>query len=55
MSREKKDLDLNIKEIMENWEVWHAIREMVANSLDEHKMHEINKDIIFIMTIIKNK
>lgn len=47
MSSEKKYLDLNIKEILENWEVWHAIREMVANSLDEHKMHKINKDIIF--------
>ena len=47
MSNEKKYLDLNIKEILENWEIWHAIRELVANSLDEHKMNKINNDIIF--------
>ena len=33
--------------MLEIWEVWHAIREIVANSLDEHKMHDINKDIKF--------
>lgn len=27
--------DLNIEEVLENWEVEHAIREMIANALDE--------------------
>ena len=47
MSSAKTYLDLDIKEILEDCEVCHAIREVVANSLDGHKMHEINKDIIF--------
>ena len=27
--------DLNIEEILENWEVYHALREIIANALDE--------------------
>lgn len=27
--------DLNIEEILDNWEVYHAIREVIANALDE--------------------
>ena len=27
--------DLNIKEVLENWEVEHALREIIANALDE--------------------
>jgi len=27
--------DLNIEEILDNWEVHHAIREIIANALDE--------------------
>src|SRR3989304_105591 len=27
--------DLNIEEVLENWEVEHAIREVIANALDE--------------------
>lgn len=27
--------DLNIEEVLENWEVHHAIRELIANALDE--------------------
>jgi DNA gyrase/topoisomerase IV subunit B len=27
--------DLNIEEVLENWEVEHALREIIANALDE--------------------
>ncbi|MGW8423427.1 ATP-binding protein [Comamonas sp. HJ-2] len=31
----KKSFDLNIEKILENWEVRHGIREVIANALDE--------------------
>ena len=42
--------DLNIEKILENWNVYHAIREIIANALDEEmlsnsKKIEIYKDI----------
>ena len=30
-----KIFDLNIEKILENWEVYHAVREIIANALDE--------------------
>lgn len=30
-----KQFDLNIEKILENWETYHAIREIIANALDE--------------------
>ncbi len=30
-----KEFDLNIEKILENWEIYHAIREIIANALDE--------------------
>ena len=30
-----KEFDLNIGKILEDWEIYHAIREIVANALDE--------------------
>lgn len=30
-----KKFDLNIEKILENWETYHAIRELIANALDE--------------------
>lgn len=41
--------DLNIEEVLENWEVEHAIREIIANALDEQMLShtgeiEIAKD-----------
>ncbi len=30
-----KEFDLNIEKILQNWEVYHAIREIIANALDE--------------------
>jgi hypothetical protein len=42
--------DLNIEEVLENWEVEHAIREVIANALDEQLLSktgdiQIQKDI----------
>jgi len=34
-SNENREFDLNIEKILENWEVYHAIREIIANALDE--------------------
>ena len=30
-----KQFDLNIEKILEDWEVYHALREIIANALDE--------------------
>jgi len=30
-----KKFDLNIEEVLEDWEVYHAIREIIANAIDE--------------------
>lgn len=32
--------DLNIEEVLENWELQHAIREVIANALDEQLLSE---------------
>lgn len=32
---EDKEFDLNIEKILENWDVYHAVREIIANALDE--------------------
>lgn len=42
--------DLNIEEVLENWDVEHAIREIIANALDEQLLSntadiKINKDL----------
>ena len=44
-----RSFDLNIEEVLENWEVEHAIREIIANALDEQTISrtaeiEISKD-----------
>src|SRR5882672_8362255 len=44
-----RSFDLNIEEVLENWEVEHAIREIIANALDEEVISrtaeiEISKD-----------
>ncbi|MBR0355185.1 MAG: hypothetical protein IJK35_07415 [Oscillospiraceae bacterium] len=33
-----KEFDLNIEKILESWEVYHAIREIIANALDEQML-----------------
>lgn len=30
-----KKFDLNIEQVLENWEVYHALREIIANALNE--------------------
>ena len=30
-----KKFDLNIEEVLEDWEVYHALREIISNALDE--------------------
>lgn len=32
---EKRYFDLNIEQVLENWDVYHAVREIIANALDE--------------------
>lgn len=44
-----RTFDLNIEEVLENWEVEHALREVIANALDEQLLSstkdiEISKD-----------
>lgn len=44
-----KKFDLNIEKILENWEIYHAIREILANAIDEQtithtKPIEVYKD-----------
>jgi len=42
-----KHFDLNIDKILENWEVFHAIRELIANAIDEHILTNTEKPHIF--------
>lgn len=37
------EFDLNIEKILENWEVYHAIREIIANALDEQILTGTNE------------
>lgn len=39
-----KKFDLNIEKILENWEMYHAIREIIANALDEQLLTK-TKDV----------
>lgn len=39
-----KKFDLNIEEVLENWETYHAVREVIANALDEQLLTK-TKDI----------
>lgn len=46
---EPKAFDLNIEKILEDWEIYHALREVIANALDEQLLTktreiEIKKD-----------
>ncbi|MDX2249168.1 MAG: ATP-binding protein [Bacteroidia bacterium] len=42
-----KKFDLNIEKILENWEVHHAIRELIANALDEQLLTKTKEVEIF--------
>ena len=39
--------DLNIEEVLENWEVEHAQREVIANALDEQVISKTAEIEIF--------
>ena len=45
ISEDVKEFDLNIEKILESWEVYHAIREIIANALDEQILTN-TKDIV---------
>lgn len=40
-----KKFDLNIEKVLEDWEVYHALREVIANALDETVLSESPEDI----------
>ena len=42
-----KKFDLNIEQILENWETYHAIREIIANALDEQLLTSSSEVKIF--------
>ena len=42
-----RKFDLNIEQVLENWEVYHALREIIANALDEQILTK-TKDIEII-------
>lgn len=42
-----KSFDLNIGKILENWKVEHALRELIANALDEKKLSNTKEIEIF--------
>ena len=42
-----KKFDLNIEKILENWEVKHAVREIIANALDEQNLSKTTDIQIF--------
>ncbi len=43
-NQDAKKFDLNIEKILEDWEVYHALREVIANALDEQLLSQ-TKDI----------
>ena len=49
INTKSKPFDLNIEKILEDWEIYHALREVIANALDEQQLTgtrdiEITKD-----------
>ncbi len=42
-----KNFDLNIDKILENWEVFHAVRELIANAIDEQVLTNTEPPQIF--------
>jgi hypothetical protein len=43
---EPKAFDLNIERVLEHWPVAHAVREFIANALDEHHLTETAEPVI---------
>lgn len=38
----ERNFDLNIEKILEGWETCHAVREIIANALDEQALSKTN-------------
>ena len=38
-----REFDLNIERVLENWTVAHALREVIANALDEQALTNTNR------------
>ena len=38
-----KAFDLNIEKILEDWEIYHALREVIANAIDEQELTKTRK------------
>lgn len=35
---DSRGFDLNIEKVLENWEVYHALREIIAKALDDKRL-----------------
>lgn len=44
---EAKKFDLNIEQVLEHWEIHHAIREVIANAIDEQRLTNTKEIEIF--------
>lgn len=44
---DRRKFDLNIERILDNWEIYHAIREIIANALDEQLLTKTKEVEIF--------
>ena len=44
MSEQERYFDLNMEDVLDDWEIYHAIREIIANALDEQVLTK-TKDI----------
>jgi hypothetical protein len=42
-----REFDLNIERVLENWTVAHALREVIANALDEQSLTGTREPQIF--------
>ena len=38
-----KKFDLNIEQILDNWDIYHAIRELISNAIDEQVLTNTKK------------
>ncbi len=47
MKMTETGFDLNIESILEDWEVYHALREVIANAIDEHMLTDSDGIKIF--------
>lgn len=45
-----REFDLNIEKILESWEIYHAVREIIANALDEQVLSQTSDIQIVKMT-----